>query len=51
MSRFLSLIELDILVLLTRFGITLEKFYEGSDHVKTRLSETYQREYENFIHS
>jgi hypothetical protein len=28
---------------------TIEKFHEGNDHVKTRLFETYQREYENFI--
>jgi hypothetical protein len=28
---------------------TLEKFHEGNDHVKTRLFETYQREYENFV--
>jgi hypothetical protein len=24
---------------------TLKKFHEGNDHVKTRLFETYQREY------
>jgi hypothetical protein len=28
---------------------TLEKFHEGNDHVKTRLFETYQQEYENFV--
>jgi hypothetical protein len=27
---------------------TLERFHEGNDHVKTRLFETYRREYENF---
>jgi hypothetical protein len=27
---------------------TLERFLEGNDHVKTRLFETYRREYENF---
>lgn len=27
---------------------TLEKFYDGNDHVKTRLFETYQQEYEIF---
>jgi hypothetical protein len=27
---------------------TLERFHEGKDHVKTRLFETYMREYENF---
>jgi hypothetical protein len=28
---------------------TLKKFHEGNDHVKTRLFETYRREYENFV--
>jgi hypothetical protein len=28
---------------------TLEKFYEGNDHLKTRLFETYRREHENFV--
>jgi hypothetical protein len=28
---------------------TLERFYEGNDHIKTRLFETYRREYENFV--
>ena len=28
---------------------TLEKFHEGSAHVKTRLFQTYRREYENFV--
>jgi hypothetical protein len=28
---------------------TLEEFHEGNDHVKTRLFETYRREYENFV--
>lgn len=28
---------------------TLEKFYEDTDHMKTRLFETYCREYENFV--
>jgi hypothetical protein len=28
---------------------TLEKFLEGNDHVKTRLFETYLREYKNFV--
>ena len=28
---------------------TLEKFHEGNDHVKTRLFETYQQEYKNFV--
>jgi hypothetical protein len=28
---------------------TLEKFHEGNDHVKTRLFETYRREYKNFV--
>jgi hypothetical protein len=28
---------------------TLERFHEGNDHVKTRLFETYQQEYENFV--
>jgi hypothetical protein len=27
---------------------TLEKVHEGNDHVKSRLFETYRREYENF---
>jgi hypothetical protein len=27
---------------------TLERFHEGDDHVKTRLFETYRREYKNF---
>jgi hypothetical protein len=27
---------------------TIEKFHEGNDHVKTRLFETYMREYEDF---
>jgi hypothetical protein len=27
---------------------TIERFHEGNDHVKTRLFETYRREYENF---
>jgi hypothetical protein len=27
---------------------TLERFHGGNDHVKTRLFETYKREYENF---
>jgi hypothetical protein len=27
---------------------TLERFHEGNDHVKTKLFETYRREYENF---
>jgi hypothetical protein len=28
---------------------TLEIFQEGNDHVKTRLFETYRREYDNFV--
>jgi hypothetical protein len=28
---------------------TLEKFHKGNDHVKTRLFETYRREYKNFV--
>jgi hypothetical protein len=28
---------------------TLEKFYEGNDHVKTILFEAYWREYENIV--
>ena len=28
---------------------TLEKYHEGTSHVKTRLFETYRREYENFV--
>ena len=31
-----------------QFWSTLERFHEGNDHVKTRLFETYRREYENF---
>jgi hypothetical protein len=27
----------------------LEKFHEGNNHVKTRLFETYRREYEKFV--
>jgi hypothetical protein len=29
--------------------VHLEKFQEDNDHVKTRLFETYQREYENIV--
>ena len=28
---------------------TLKRFHEGNDLVKTRLFETYQQEYENFV--
>jgi len=28
---------------------TLEKYHEGTSHVKTRLFETYRREYKNFV--
>jgi len=28
---------------------TLEKYHEGTSHVKTGLFETYRREYENFV--
>jgi hypothetical protein len=28
---------------------TLERFHEGNDYVKTRLFETYRREYEKFM--
>jgi hypothetical protein len=28
---------------------TLERFHEGNNHVKTRLFETYRREYKNFV--
>jgi hypothetical protein len=28
---------------------TLEKFYKGNDHVKTKLFETYLQEYKNFV--
>jgi hypothetical protein len=28
---------------------TVEKFHEGNGHVKTKLFETYQREYGNFV--
>ena len=28
---------------------TLEKYHEGTSNVKTRLFETYRREYENFV--
>lgn len=27
----------------------LDKFHKGNDHMKTRLFETYQREYDNFV--
>ena len=29
---------------------TLERFHEGTPHVKTRVFDTYRREYENFVH-
>jgi predicted choloylglycine hydrolase len=28
---------------------TLEKFHEGNDHIETRLFDTYQGEYKNFM--
>jgi hypothetical protein len=28
---------------------TLERFHEGNDHVKTRLFETYQQEYDSVV--
>ena len=28
---------------------TLERYHEGTSHVKTRLFETHRREYENFV--
>jgi hypothetical protein len=49
-SRLLSLSELDIWVWLTRSGQPWRNSMRpANDHVKTKLFETYQREYENFV--
>ena len=48
----LSLVEFERVIHLAmahQIWSTLERFYEGNDHIKTRLFETYRREYENFV--
>jgi hypothetical protein len=45
----MNLSDLDIWLRTHQIWSTLEIFHEGNDHVKTRLFETYQREYENFV--
>ena len=45
---------LNLIVFLTKLRLreiwqTLEKYHQGTSQVKTRLFETYRREYENFV--
>jgi hypothetical protein len=47
-SCLLSLSELDIWLRLIRSS-TPSRDFAGNDHLKTRLFETYRREYENFM--
>jgi hypothetical protein len=47
-SRLLSFERVGHLTTAHQIWSTLERFHEGNDHVKTKLFETYRREYENF---